>query len=73
MRLKHVRIHSNLTAKQAETIINQWIAEANEDGLEMNFEILIENSVAVNGFYDTRYTLIIHEYEILEGYNDAGD
>ena len=65
MRLKHVRIFSNLTAKQAETIINDWIKQANDDNLEMNFELLIENSVAVNGFYDTRYTLVVHEYELL--------
>ena len=64
MRLKEVQIFSNQTDKQAEAIINQTIRD--EDNLGVNFELMIENSVGFGHNISTRYTLVIHLYELTE-------
>lgn len=72
MKLKHVRIYSNVTAETAEYIINDFLENSEGTDIGVNFELMIENTISIAGSYDTRYTLIIHEYDITEGY-DAGD
>lgn len=72
MKLKHVRIFSNVTSETAENIINDFLERCEGTDIAVNFELMIENTVSIAGSYDTRYTLIVHEYEITEVY-DAGD
>lgn len=74
MSLKHVSIYSNQTDKSAEYKINSAIENADED-TDINFSLMLENAVTVGGASDTRYTLIIYEYEviqILDEYDDEG-
>lgn len=67
MTLKQVKIFSSCTNKQAEEVINKAIQECDkDDSLAVNFELLIENSVAIAGNFDTRYTVVIHFYDLSE-------
>lgn len=63
MRLKHVEIFSALTAKEAEQKINDAIVKYENSDIDVNYEIMIENSAFFGGVVDTRYTLIIHEFD----------
>ena len=75
MRLKKVNIYSNQTAKQAEGIVNTAIQNSEQSGLEINYELMIETSVQMGTFSDTRYTVVIHQFEHDERdgyYDDAG-
>ena len=71
MKLKKVYIYPNLKASEAEKIINDkikyisehgWIPEVhlNREDVELDYELLIENSVRVGEHADTLYTLLIN-------------
>lgn len=65
MRLKKVYIRSNLTAEEAQNIINDMIENCTDFDTDINFSLQIENSIAVGKFAaETRYTLIIYVYDL---------
>lgn len=65
MRLKKVYIRSNLTANEAQNIVNSMIEEYEDIDTTIDFNLQIENSIAVGKFAaETRYTLIIYVYDL---------
>lgn len=65
MRLKKVYIHSNLTAEEAQSIVNDMIENNTDFDTDINFNLQIENTIAVSRYAaETRYTLIIYVYDL---------
>ena len=65
LKLRRVRIFSNKTAKDAERLINENLeAFRDNENIEINYELEIENSTQMGSFYDTRYTVVIHEFDV---------
>lgn len=65
MKLKKVYIYPNLKASEAEQVINEKIRQysdefLNKEDVELDYELLIENSVRVGEYADTLYTLLIN-------------
>lgn len=65
MKLKRVYIRSNLTADEAQSIVNNMIEKYEDIDTTINFNLQIENSVAVGRYAsETRYTLVIYIYDL---------
>ncbi len=61
MKLQKVYIYPNMKASEVETTINEKIEEYSRyDDVELDYELLIENSVRIGEYADTVYTLLIN-------------
>ena len=69
MNLKKVYIYSNMTARVAQDKINSMLKEYESSGMTVNFDLKIENSVIVGKNSETRYTLIVYVYKIIDYYD----
>ena len=66
MHLKKVYIYSNMSARVAQDKVNEMIDKYEGIDTTINFNLQIENSVAVGGKSDTRYTLVVYIYDLGE-------
>lgn len=65
LKLQKVEIYPHCMAGEAEGIINRALeACLNEENIDVNYELMIENSTQMGQFYDTRYTLVIHYFTV---------
>lgn len=64
MRLKHVYIHSGLNAKEAEKVINDALENLVDDETDVNYELKIESTVNLGPVSQTRYTVVIHLFDV---------
>jgi hypothetical protein len=56
-----------MTARVAQDKVNEMIEKYEDVDTTINFNLQIENSVAVGGKTDTRYTLVVYIYNLGEG------
>lgn len=72
MRLKHVYIYSGLNAKEAEKVINDALENLVDDETDVNYELKIESTVNLGTISQTRYTVVIHLFDVtpLMEFND---
>ena len=67
MHLKQVYIFSNMTAREAQSKVNDMIRQYDDENTTVNFDLKIENSIAAGAFAETRYTVIIYIFSLLMG------
>ena len=56
-----------MTARVAQDKVNEMIEKYEDVDTTINFNLQIENSVAVGVKTDTRYTLVVYIYDLGEG------
>lgn len=65
MKLKHVRVFSNLTDREVEDAINAAIENASEDET-IEYEMVMESTVQIGDERMNTYTLVIEIYDGLD-------
>ena len=64
--IRGVTIHPNVSAKKAEELINHALLYEQNEDTEVDFELLIENSVMVGSTSATTYTVVIQRMDAEE-------